>query len=205
MPKVLINWKTCDNSPACSGIDVCPTNALYWDVSAKKIKYDESKCIGCGACAKTCPVAQAIRFAKTDAEAAQIEKEFADDPRRAEDLFVDRYGCDFVLTQNTECENAINAASTTPGLAVLELNNEDLFRCLLMSIPMQDLFGARTNWTHIKVANPYDELLATLGVFELPAMVFFRDGKQIGKIEGYFENSESERAVLERKIKKILV
>jgi len=204
MPKVLINYKVCDNSPACSGIEVCPSGALHWDAANKKIAYDESKCIGCGACANTCPVAQAIRFAKDDAGAVQIEKEFTNDPRRAEDLFVDRYGGDFALTQNTLPEDVLAAVRAIRGLAVLELNNEDLIRCLLMSIPMRELFGERSLWTHVKVMNPSDELLDELKVSELPAMVFFRDGMPFGKIEGYFENSESERALLTNKIKKVL-
>jgi hypothetical protein len=73
-----------------------------------------------------------------------------------------------------------------------------------MSIPLGELFGPRDNWTHIKVMHPDDELLKAVGVSELPALVFWRDGKIAGKIEGYFENCEGERALLESKIKKVL-
>lgn len=201
--KVLINHKICDMSPACDGIRVCPTGALFWDDAAEKIGYDESKCIGCGACANSCPVARAIRFAKTDEQAAEIEKEYADDPRRAEDLFVDRYGADCVLTKETPSERAMDAVRAAPGLAVMELNREDLVRCLLVSVPMREIFAGR-EYKHVKVIDPSPELAAELGVSEFPALVFFRGGEQIGKIEGYFENVESERGLLINKVKKII-
>ena len=201
--KVMINHKICDMAPVCGGISVCPTGALYWDEESGRITHDESKCIGCGACTKECPVAQAIRLARTEVEAEQIQAEYDADPRRAEDLFIDRYGGDIVLTKTTESENAIALAAQTSGLAIMELNNDDLIRCLLMSIPMKELFAGH-QWKHIKVMNPSEELLKELGISEITALVFFQDGKQIGKVEGYFENVESERGVLENKIKKIL-
>ncbi|MCL1786285.1 MAG: 4Fe-4S dicluster domain-containing protein [Alphaproteobacteria bacterium] len=203
MFKVMINHKVCDMSPSCGGIDVCPTGAFFWDEENEKIGYDESKCIGCGACAKECPVAQAIRLARTEVEAEQIQAEYDADPRRAEDLFIDRYGGDIVLTKATPSEKVMDLVRETPGLVVMELNNYDLIRCLLMSIPMKELFAGR-QWTHVKVIDPGTELLAELGNPEITALAFFRDGKQIGIIEGYFENVESERGVLESKIRKIL-
>lgn len=201
--KVLINHKICDMSPSCGGIDVCPTGALYWDDANGKIGHNESKCIGCGACENACPVAMAIRLARDAAAEKQILAEYDADPRRAEDLFIDRYGGDFVLTKNTDSDDAIAATKNTPGVVVMELNAEDLIRCLLMSIPMRELFAPGTV-KHIKVMDPSEDLLAELGVAEIPALVFFRDGKKIGDIQGYFENVETERALLEHKIKKIL-
>ncbi|MDR0449126.1 MAG: 4Fe-4S binding protein [Rickettsiales bacterium] len=202
--KVFINHKVCDMSPACGGIRVCPTGAMFWDAANGRIGHDAEKCIGCGACEKECPIAQAIRLARDAAEEKRIAREIADDPRRAEDLFVDRYGGDFALTKDTASEDAMALAEKTPGLVVMELNKEDLIRCLLMSVPLGELFGSRDKWTHIKVMSPSDELLAGLGVSELPALVLFRDGKQIGKVEGYFENCKGERDLLESKIKKLL-
>ncbi|MDR0726611.1 MAG: 4Fe-4S binding protein [Rickettsiales bacterium] len=201
--KVLINHKICDMSPACGGIETCPTGALFWDAEKGRIGYDESKCTGCGACEKACPVAMAIRLAHTDAEAKQIQSEYDADPRQAEDLFIDRYGADFVLTKETESDDAVSTAQQTSGLSVIELNAEDLIRCLLMSVPMHEIANGQ-KWKHIKVMNPSDELLAELEISELPALVFFRNGNKIGFIEGYFEDNDTEKGLLLKKVGKIL-
>ena len=200
----MINVKVCDMSPSCGGIDDCPTGAFYWDSEKNVLAHDAEKCIGCGKCANSCPVAQAIRFAKNAEEEKQIQAEFDADPRRAEDLFIDRYGGDICLTKTTESDDALAAAKSAKGLAILELNQDDKIRCLLMSIPMKELFGPRDGYTHIKVFDPTEELASELGVSEFPSLVFFRDGEIIGKIEGYYENVDGERGLLEKQIAKIL-
>jgi NAD-dependent dihydropyrimidine dehydrogenase PreA subunit len=138
--KVLINYKICDNSPACSGIEVCPTGALFWDESADTIGYDESKCVGCGACVNACPV-RAILLARDDAAAANIQADIDSDPRTVADLFCDRYGSDICDTLASPPGQALAAAKNTAGLAVLELYDEATLRCLTTSIPMTEIFG----------------------------------------------------------------
>ena len=34
---VLINFKICDNAKECSGVEVCPTEALSWNEKKKNI------------------------------------------------------------------------------------------------------------------------------------------------------------------------
>ena len=41
--KALINFKICDNAPECSGIEVCPTGAMYFDSEKETIVVDEDK------------------------------------------------------------------------------------------------------------------------------------------------------------------
>ena len=88
---VLINFKICDNAQECNGIAACKAGALSWDSKKKTIVIDNYKCISCGVCAPTCMV-DAIKVAKTDAEYKKFKKEIDEDPRRREDLLVDRYG-----------------------------------------------------------------------------------------------------------------
>ncbi|MCL2369362.1 MAG: 4Fe-4S dicluster domain-containing protein [Alphaproteobacteria bacterium] len=196
MNKVIINKKRCDISPACGGIEVCPTGAIYWDDANSDIGIDNSKCIGCGQCENACPV-KVIRLAKTVADEERIQKEIDEDTTTG--LRVDRYGADFVDTK--ESQSPLTEIMPI-GLTVVELNNEESINCLLMSIPMHELFQGE--WRHVKTMNPSDELLFGLDVSKLPALVLFKDGQKVGKIEGFFENSESEIALLKKKISEVI-
>ena len=88
MPAI-INHKICDNASACGGISVCPVGAFKYNEDTKRIEIDNSKCISCGLCAKTCPIG-AIGVAKTQEEFEELKQAIEEDPRKPEDLFVDR-------------------------------------------------------------------------------------------------------------------
>lgn len=81
----------------CSGIEVCPTGAFYWDEENETIAVDQGECVDCGKCEDSCPVG-AIRVARTEEEYQKIKKEIEEDPRKVSDLFVDRYGAEPVHT-----------------------------------------------------------------------------------------------------------
>ncbi|MFH1240078.1 MAG: 4Fe-4S dicluster domain-containing protein [Candidatus Diapherotrites archaeon] len=187
---VLINFKICDNSKDCSGIDVCPVSAFYWDDKNRTIAVDNSKCISCGQCETSCPVG-AIRVAKTDEEYEKIKKEIEADPRKVSDLFVDKYGAEPVDPAFLISVNQFNLQilqSVQP--AVVELFNDDSIECLLHSIPMKELFP-KSNVKYRKMGAD-EKFLEKYSIKELPALLFFKDGKLIGKIEGYFDDSKKE-------------
>ncbi|MDO9518342.1 MAG: 4Fe-4S binding protein [Methanosarcinaceae archaeon] len=52
---VTLNYNKCDSAPACVGARVCPTNAMTYDLSARKPVIDESLCIDCNICVQSCP------------------------------------------------------------------------------------------------------------------------------------------------------
>lgn len=197
---VLINFKICDNSKDCNGILVCPTGAFHWDGKNRTITVDKTKCIDCGKCGECCPV-DAIRFAKTKEEYKKIKKEIDKDPRKTSDLFIDRYGAQpihpaFLISQDKFQIQILE--STKP--AVVELFNHGSIKCLLKSIPIKDLFkNLDLNYRKIEVKD--DNLLKKYEISKLPSLLFFGDGKLIGKIEGYFDATNEKEL---ENIKKII-
>ncbi len=198
---VLINFKICDNSEDCSGIDVCSTKAFHWDEKKKTIVVDESKCTLCGMCEKACPV-DAIRVARTKEEYKKIKKEIDEDPRKVSDLFIDKYGAQpihpaFLIPQN---KFGIQVLKSTK-LVGLELFNNSSIRCLLRSIVIKDLFDG-IDIKYRKMEAKDNSLVKKYDVKELPCLLFFKDGKLIGKIEGYYETDKE--GELKERIKKII-
>jgi len=183
---VLINFKICDNSKDCNGIAVCPTHTIVWDEKEKTIKIDNSKCINCGKCEESCPVS-AIRVARNDQEYKKIKKEIDEDPRKISDLFVDRYGATSIspafLIPLDKFEVQI-LESNKP--AVVELFKNSSIKCLLYSIPIKELFkNLDVKYRKINIGND-ETLLKKYKINQVPALLFFNNGKLIGKIEGHY-------------------
>ncbi len=196
---VLINFKICDNSKDCNGIKVCPNEVIYWDEENKTLKIDNSKCTICGACENCCPV-EAIKLARTDEEYEKIKKEIDEDPRKVSDLFVDRYGATSVDPAFLIPENRFDIQILeSTKLAIVELFNGISIKCLLHSIPIKMLFEDMD----VKYRKIKDENLSKkYEVEKLPALLFFENGKLIGKIEGYFGIKDIEK--LKEKTSKII-
>lgn len=180
---VLINFKICDNAKECNGIAVCKTGAISWDEQKKTLVIDNSKCTSCGLCEKSCPVG-AIKVAKTDEEYQKLKAEIESDPRKISDLFVDRYGASPINPAFIIKEKDFSAEiEQYSRLAVAELFNDESIMCLLRSIPVGELFEGKTmKYGKVKVEN--ESLLKKYSINILPALLFFENGKFLGKIEG---------------------
>jgi len=88
-------------------------------------------------------------------------------------------------------------------LTALELFSDESINCLIYSIPIKELF---TDYPMIKyrkmdVGNMAD-FLKNNGIKKLPALLFYKNGKMLGKIEGYF--SKEQRKKLAKKIRDLL-
>ena len=200
---VLVNFKICDNDKACSGMAVCPNGVFSWNEEKQTLEIDNSKCVCCGLCEKACMVS-AIRVARTDEEYKKIEEEINNDPRSINDLLVERYGAKLVDPAMTfgKKENIHVKISEGKRPLIIELNKEETIMCLLKSIKVKkiaDAFDAGTRYRKLEVED--EEILKEFQVKELPAMLFFKDGNLVGKIEGYY--SEDEEEDLLSKVKEI--
>ena len=199
---VLINFKICDNSKDCMGIKVCPVGAFYWDEENNTIAVHEGKCIQCGLCEKACEVG-AIHVAKNPEESGKIQAEIDADQRTVADLFIDRYGAEpvepaFICPKD---KFKIQILESTK-LAIAELYTAETIECLAHSIPIRALFED-LDFMYRKVdVSENGELMKTYNIGKLPALLFFKDGKLVGKVEGHYK-PEDKMDLLE-KIKKIL-
>ncbi|MDD2225033.1 MAG: 4Fe-4S binding protein [Candidatus Shapirobacteria bacterium] len=197
MPAI-INFKICDNSDECSGLSICPTQALIWNNNKKTLEIDELKCINCGSCAKACPV-RAIKVA-TDKDFEFIKKEYEKDKRKTSDLFIERFG-----SQSTDKSSLISYAyfqsiTNKKEPMVIELFNNDSIMCLIKSIPIRELFKKGVLYNKIDTESD-QTLINQYKVKELPCLLFFENGQFKDKIEGYFDTTQKEKLL--EKVKKI--
>ena len=189
---VLINFKICDNDKACSGMAACPNGVFSWD-DEKGLIINNDKCVSCGLCEKACMV-NAIRVARTQEEYKKIKQEFDADPRTINDLLVERFGGkpidDAMLGTVEEIKSKLDEAKRP---LILEFYNDDSIMCLLKSIPMKkiaDAFDRDTRYRKVEVNS--EEILNLYDIKELPALLFYKNGKLVGKIDGYVDEDEED-------------
>jgi NAD-dependent dihydropyrimidine dehydrogenase PreA subunit len=197
---VLINFKICDNAKECLGIEACPTGALYWNEKEKTIKYDKNKCNLCKLC-EVCEV-DAIKVATNDKEYKKYKQEIDNDPRKTNDLFIDRYGATpvhpaFQMSQKEFDHEILDATKLT----ILEIYNEDSIRCLLSSIPIKEIFKD-IDCKYRKMIISDESILKKYNIKDLPSLLFFNQGKLIGSISGFYEVNQKQS--LKDKIDEIL-
>ena len=182
-----INHKICDNASACGGISVCPVGAFKYNEDTKRIEIDNSKCISCGLCAKTCPIG-AIGVAKTQEEFEELKQAIEEDPRKPEDLFVDRYGAD-IINENSFIENNEIDNKVKTGKTLIEVIDLDQARCLIKSIPFKEIIS-NTHYDKYYRILWNNETVKKYNLKESPTMLCFENGKFIKNVEGYFEDSQ---------------
>ena len=189
---VLINFKICDNDKACNGMSVCSKGVISWKDDKNTLEIDNSKCVNCGLCVKSCMVS-AIKMAKTQEEYEKIEKEYEEDPRTINDLFIERYGAALIDPDAMGgTEDEIDDKMHSSRSLVLELYNEDSIMCLLKSIPIKELlqeFDVEARYRKVEVVS--NKLLDRYNIKKLPALVFIKDQKVLGAIEGYYTDDNS--------------
>ena len=188
---VFVNFKICDNAKECGGVEVCPTGAFSWEEEKETIVLENQKCISCGLCEKECPIG-AIRVGKTEEECQKIKKEIEDDPRTTKDLFVDRYGAaplsEFFMIEASDISDKIK----NKGLTFIECYKDDSIQCLLKSIPIKELTVDLDHDTLFYKVEVDDEVIDKYDLYAFPSLLIFKDGKYLGKVEGYYTNDKKD-------------
>lgn len=185
---VVINYKICDLAPECGGIEVCPTGAFFYNKETKRPEVDNKKCISCGLCARECPV-EAILVAKTEEEYRKFVEKVKNDPRLEKELWRERLGCQPARTPPlatvVALDNFTREVVEAKGWVALDVWSEDSLDCRYHSVLWEDL-GAVDKVSLKKLdGGKYPELAKKLRVNKLPALLFFKDGKEVGRREGY--------------------
>lgn len=192
---IKFNFNICDNSPECSGMSVCPTNAIKWDenlinaLGTKGTLYvNNDNCISCGKCVgeEGCPVG-AIIFAKSNEELSEFLKDFEIDTTKVESLFVDRYGAEPI--DDNMCIPYENVLLKSNKITIVEEFSEDSIQCLITSIPINLIMNHVQSITNEFVeyfkckSNNNDER-------NHPNLHIYNGNNLIGSIEGYYDISQ---------------
>jgi len=188
---VLINFKICDNAKECGGVGVCPTGALSYDNEKETIVIDNNKCTSCGLCERECPIGEII-IEKNEDEYKKLKEEIDNDKRTTKDLFVDRYGAsplsEFFMIDADDLNSKVNNKSLT----LIECYNDDSIQCLLKSIQIKEITKDLQNDTLFYKVEANNEIINKYSLKELPSLLLFKEGKLLGKIEGYYEEKDKE-------------
>ncbi len=187
MPGV-INYKICDLADACGGLAVCPTKAFFWNKKLKKPEIDNSKCTSCGICVGECPV-EAIIIVQTEEELKEVLEKIKNDPRSEKELWRERLGCQPGRTPPSAKivtpDNFDKEVLKAKGLVVLDVWSEETLDCRYHSVLWDDL-GASKSVVYKKLdGGTNKELAKRLKINIFPTLLFFKDGKEMGRKEGY--------------------
>ena len=198
--RVILNRNICDNAPECSGIEECPTGALYWDEENERIEYDENKCINCGNCAKHCPV-EAILFGIDEEDYLKKKQQVENDTRRLEELKVERYGAS-PIDEPIDVSDIDEFIKTgKKDWTLLELFSDDSIDCLLHSIRIEEIktwFPEEPSYSKVYVKET-DEL-ARFEVSQLPALIIFNNKALLGGVCGHYSDNSHSKEQFKKEI-----
>ena len=132
-----------------------------------------------------------VYVARTKEEELELIQAIEEDPRNSEDLFVDRYGADFinedVMIEADMIESKINEED-----CLIEVLDENNIYCLLKSITYSEILENCNYTTYFRCLVEDLNQVTKFGVSEFPSLLICKKGKVQKVISGYFEDSDKQ-------------
>ena len=187
---IKINFNMCDNSPECSGMAVCPTEAIYWDDSQTNVLgkngtlcVNNSKCIACGLCfgSEGCPVG-AITL--SDSEDVDINLE------KVKSLFVERYGAEPI--DDSICISDITVLQDTNTVTIIESYTDSSIQCLLHSIPAASIINQIQQLVSADNIHYFKRYVEDDSQEEYPRLQVYFEKKLIAQVSGYYDDEQEQ-------------
>jgi len=198
MPQIIFNYKICDRSPQCGGIEACPKNAIYYDKTLKKPIWDKSKCNFCLQCTLpgTCPVG-AILFARDQKQADLINDTIDKDTRTQTWLWQERYGVEPTV-QYPQAENItsdLDLVLSQDKIVIIDVWHPDFLECRLHSPLFSELLkNLPQNYQLYKLnASKYPQYTKKLNVNDFPSLLIFQNSKLLDTIHGYIKIADVDK------------
>ncbi|MFH1424535.1 MAG: thioredoxin domain-containing protein [archaeon] len=191
---IKINHNICDKGKGCPCITACPQKAWSFNEKTKRPEVDNSKCNDCFQCIKTCP-ARAVLGAINNEGLKKLDEEVSKYSKGDAEIKEPRFNADpseneSVIT-NKDFEEKINQK----GIVLVEFWSENFAsRCRLNAALYSDILPKMLKDVPVHKLNAREapHLMDKFGVHTLPAILVFKDGKQIDHIAGYTSISEKE-------------
>lgn len=200
MPGV-INYKICDLAEACGGIAACPTGAFFWNKKTKRPEIDNNKCTSCGVCVGECPV-EAIIVVRTKEEFKEILEKIKNDPRSEKELWRERLGCQPgrtpPLAKVVTPDNFGKEVLKAKGLVALDVWSEETLDCRYHSVLWDDLGVVKGMQLKKLDGGKYAAFARKVKLKVFPTLIFFKDGKEMARKEGYIYSIKNLLDILRR-------
>lgn len=194
---IKINFNMCDNSPECSALSVCPTQAIFWnehEINALGEKgslcVDNNKCISCGLCIGEdgCPIGAIV-----DLESSEIVDNPNDiDIEQIRALFVERYGAE-PIDEAICISNLSSLSNLDDGITIVENFSETSIQCLLHSIPATFIVEKIKELTNEKYVRYFKRMVESESEEILPSLSIYRGKAKIAQVNGYFDESKKNK------------
>lgn len=193
---VVINYKICDLAPECGGIGVCPVGAFFWNKKTKRPEVDNKKCTSCGVCARERPV-RAILVAKTKEEYQKLLERVKRDPRSEKELWYERLGCQPgrtpPLAKIVTPKNFSQEVTKARKPVALDVWSEETLDCRYHSVLWDELgFSNKVEFKKFD-GGKHPNFIKKLRVTKLPTFLLFKQGKEIGRKEGYIFSKDKKK------------